>query len=58
MAEIEVMVVILEDDVDPLEGNMAHMVADRVALINDHVNADIVGGIITFLKSAREIWSP
>jgi len=32
---------------------MAHIVVDIVALRKDHVNADIVGGIITFLRSAE-----
>ena len=27
----------------PLEGDVAHMMVDRVALIKDHVNANIVG---------------
>ena len=35
------------------EGDEAHMVVDRVALIKDNVNTDIVRGIITFLRSTR-----
>ena len=48
---IMVVAVILKQDVNLLEGDMAHMVVDIVALIKDHVNADIVGKIIIFLRS-------
>ena len=35
-----------------LGGSVAHMMVDRVALKKDHVNLNIVGGIITSLRSA------
>ena len=41
-----------EGGLESLVGGVAHMVVDRVALINDHVNANIVGEIITRLRSA------
>jgi len=47
-----VVVVVILEDVDPLAGDMAYMVVDRVALIKDHVNANTVRGIITSLRSA------
>ena len=52
VAEIVVVVVILEEDVDSLEGNMAHLVIDRVALIRDPGNVSIVTGIITYLRNS------
>ena len=36
-------------------GDVTHMVADKVALLKDHVNANIVRGIITSLRSAERI---
>ena len=46
-----VVVIVILNDVDPLEGDVAHIMVDIVALIKDYVNIDIVRGIITFLKS-------
>ena len=46
-----IVVIIFEQDVDPLKEDVAHMVIDKVPLIKDHVNADIIGGTITYLRS-------
>ena len=44
VAEVAVIVVVvILEDVDPLEGDTAHIVANRVSLIKDHVKVDIVG---------------
>ena len=52
VAEVAIVVVtVILEGVDPLKEDVAHKVVDRVFLINDHVNADIVGGIITSLRS-------
>ena len=52
IGRVAVVIVILED-MDPLEEDVAHMVVDIVVLTKDHVNTDIVGEIITSLRSAE-----
>jgi len=43
VAKVAVLAMILKKDVDPLEEDMARIVANRVAMINNHVNANMVG---------------
>ena len=53
VVEVVVVIVVVEENMDPLEGDVVHMVADIVAFIRDPGNISIMAGIITSLKNTR-----